>query len=66
MGGREDEGRERLEGNREKIIWYTMSHMKQDTVMIRVSRELRKKLKVKAAEEEITIAELLDKELGDV
>ena len=42
-----------------------MLHMQQDTVMIRVSRELRKKLKVKAAEEEITIAELLDKELGD-
>ena len=34
--------------------------MKQDTVMVRISRELRKKLKVKAAEEEISTGELLD------
>jgi len=40
--------------------------MKQETVMIRVSRELRKKLKIKAAEEEISIAELLEELLEEI
>ena len=39
---------------------------KSKTVMVRVRKELKKKLKIKAAQEEITMAELLDKLLEDI
>ena len=39
--------------------------MKEDTTHVRVSKKLRKKLKIKAAQEEITIAQLLDELLKD-
>ena len=39
--------------------------MKEDTVMVRVTRKLKKKLKVKAAKEGITMSRLLDKILKD-
>ena len=40
--------------------------MKEETVMIRVYKKTRRELNIKAAEEEITIAELLDKELKEL
>ena len=39
---------------------------KSKTVMVRVRKELKKKLKIKAAQEEVTMAELLDKLLEDI
>ena len=40
--------------------------MKDKTVMIRVKKELRNKLKVKAAKKEISISQLLDELLKDI